>query len=135
MGSTCCPWASSCKNYDPFLDRKFSFSHFSQPCFIEFHFTLADGFSMSSYKSCSIFVPVDPFLQELWLISWLEIQLSEIFSAMHNSLNFIDLANTFSISSNRKSSTLLWLTYFYAPTIKWPGHIVLPIWSCIDIFN
>ena len=71
-----------CKSYGPFLGLKFSFPHFSQPCFTEFHWNLADTFSMSSYRSSSTFIPVDPFLQELWPISLLEIQFSALFSAM-----------------------------------------------------
>ena len=51
-----------CKSYGPFCGRKFSFPHFSKPCFNEFHWNLSDTLSMHSYRKCLTSVPVDSFL-------------------------------------------------------------------------
>ena len=107
--------------------RKFSFPHFSQPCFIEFHWNLADGFSISSYRSYSTFVSVDPFFARVMApyLVW-----NSVFRTFlsHASLNFIE---TWQIPLVWVVIGKVWLsfrlTHFYAPTIKWPGHIVLLI--------
>ena len=99
------------------LSRKFSFSHFSQPCFTEIHWNLADTFStcMSSYRSSSTFIPVDLFLQELWPISWSEIHGNSFFCTFlsHVSLNYIETWQkhlVWVVTGQVRLS--FWLTYF-----------------------